>query len=1307
MSESKHHLDGMTPLQKAVLALKRTQERLDALERRAAEPIAVVGLGCRFPGDADSPDAFWRLLCEGRDAVTEISPRRWPASINRVEVGERQVDIGRGGFLTGIDRFDYRFFGMTQQEADQTDPQHRILLEVTWEALEDAGLVPERLRGGNCGVFLGIASTDYGINLARDVHRDGPWLGSGTALCIAANRLSYQFDWRGPSLALDTACSSSLLAAHLACRSLRDGECDLAVVAGSNLLLSPFGSRNLARSGFFSASGRIRAFDRDADGYVRSDGVGVVVLKRQSDVRPGSELPYTLIRGTAVNQDGQSNGLTAPNRKRQEELLSAACNVAKLQPEDVDYVETQGTGTTMGDSLEASALGAVYGGGRAPDDPLVIGSVKTNIGHTEAASGVASLIKLALALRHRTLPPSIHFRHANPAIPLADWRLKVQTELSPWPRRAALPRAGVSAFGFGGTNVHALLEGIDNESGAGESVATSPGLLLLSARSETALAELAERYRVALEQGAGAWGDLCYSAAVHRQHHEWRLALAATDAVQGATRLAAYLNGERQRWAQVGRSNPDQSPRLALFFGGDSQGSGGSADAMRSWGPVFASAVEEGERQLSDAIGAAPGALDAAAAERVRLLVRYRAGALAWRQLGIQPRCVGGAGVGAFAAAVEAGVLEFGRAARVLADRAVQLTLTDGGRPSTTLVIDGDQWLGQQPVTLSVLAEEGAPTRRKLEQICPQGVIDLDDACVHSAGRNDRPAAVSAAGASAQILSELYTLGVRLDWSQLMQGRFVRLPTYPWQRESCWVEGGALGDLAGDDQADSNETEPVPGGEHPQDGDVLAIRPRPDLYTPFEEPGTPLEQALSQAWSEVLRVAPVGLHDNYLELGGDSLQGMMLLNRLQDILNQTVDTALMLQSMTVAELAVNLRREYPNDVLRIFPDEPGVEAVEPGGAEQPRAVDRDVAARARELLEARMPADAGSVSGEPGPPAGFVLAPSHSGAALLRTMLAGNTGLFVPGELDLLGIDTLDQWQQYGELAGRWRAGLLAALTGAFGWGPEQAEAELERWIRAAKPSRDLYAQLQQAVGDRLLVGAMPGYGVGFSALTKAECGFRDARYIHLVRHPCDSILASLDDVSGASLFPERGAALGLKAAQVAELGWLLGHENILRFVEQVPAERVHRVRFESLVERPQQEMERLAAFLGVDYQAAMARPYAEAEGGPSATATAGDRAVDKERVPPPHRGIDPAQAGRWRREAPEMALGEPARELAARLGYGDLPILLADLVGGERASAESRRAEELLDRLDDLSDEEVELLLQQQMAAREDEGGV
>ncbi|MFI1767206.1 beta-ketoacyl synthase N-terminal-like domain-containing protein [Streptomyces sp. NPDC020800] len=463
------------------------------------EPIAVVGLGCRLPGGVHGPEQFWRLLTEGRDAVAQVPDGRW------AEYGAVPDRVTRrGGFLDDIAGFDAEFFGITPDESARMDPQQRMLLEVTWEALEHAGVAPRSLSGTEGGVFVGISGTEYGARSIGDVRAADPRAATGAALSIAANRLSYALDLRGPSLAVDTACSSSLVAVHLAVQSLRSGECGLALVGGANLLLGPGVTACFDEMGVSSADGRCKPFAADADGIVRAEGVGVVVLKRLSDAQAAGDRVLARIRGTAVNSDGRSNGLTAPNGEAQQALLRAAHRQAGVDPSTVDHVEAHGTGTLLGDPIEARALGTVLGARRRR--PLLIGSVKGNLGHLEAAAGIVGLIKTVLALHHGLIPPSIHCSAPNPHIPFGDLGLSVADTVRPWPTAGRPALAGVSGFGFGGTNAHAVLEQ-ESRAKAPEGVRPphSPRRFLLGAASEgrlrekaTALADWVEHTQVDL-----------------------------------------------------------------------------------------------------------------------------------------------------------------------------------------------------------------------------------------------------------------------------------------------------------------------------------------------------------------------------------------------------------------------------------------------------------------------------------------------------------------------------------------------------------------------------------------------------------------------------------------------------------------------------------------------------------------------------------------------------------------------------------------------------------------------------------------
>ena len=427
--------------------------------RPRLEPIAITGAGCRFP-QADGPAAFWRLLSEGVDAIGEVPADRWDAeSLYDPEPGAAGKTVTRfGGFVADVDRFDPLFFGISPREAAHMDPQQRLLLEVTWEALASAGLPPSSLAGTRTGVFVGLSTADYAHRLfARRELLDGHTI-TGNSPSIASNRLSYLLDLRGPSMTVDTACSSSLVAVQLACQSLWTGEADTAIAGGANVILNPEPTIGFSRFGALAPDGRCKAFDARADGFVRGEGAGVVVLRPLSVARAAGDPVHAIIRGGAVNNDGRTNGLTAPSRQAQEAVLRDAHARAGVRARDIRYVEAHGTGTRLGDPIEAGALGAVLAPGRALDETCAIGSVKTNIGHLEAAAGIASLIKVTLAMKHRALPPSLHFQDPNPLIPFQSMPIEVQRELGAWPEGEGPALAGVSSSGFGGTNAHLVVE---------------------------------------------------------------------------------------------------------------------------------------------------------------------------------------------------------------------------------------------------------------------------------------------------------------------------------------------------------------------------------------------------------------------------------------------------------------------------------------------------------------------------------------------------------------------------------------------------------------------------------------------------------------------------------------------------------------------------------------------------------------------------------------------------------------------------------------------------------------------------------
>jgi myxalamid-type polyketide synthase MxaE and MxaD len=663
-------MDGetMSPTKQALLAIRALQGQFDALN----EPIAIVGMGCRYPG-ADGVEAFWRLLAGGADAVTEVPPERWDmeALYDPDSAVPGRMTTRWGGFLRRLDEFDAAFFGITPREAPHVDPRQRVILEAAWEALEAAGIPPDGLAGTRTGVFLATLTNDYDHLLFQDLCRAEAFSGSGTANSIVANRISYFLDLRGPSLALDTACSGSLVAIHLACESLRKGESTLALAGGVNLNLMPKSNVFFSKAGALSPVGRCKTFDASADGMVRSDGAGIVVLKRLSQAREDGDPVVAVIRATAVNHDGHSNGIMAPNGEAQIAVLRAAYARAGVSPTAVQYVEAHGTGTRLGDPIEVRALGAVLAPDRDPARRCRLGSVKTNIGHTEAAAGVAGVIKTALALRNRQLPPSLHFREPNPLIPFAALPFDVQKEPGPWPSPEEPLIAGVSAFGFGGTNAHVVLEEAPAE--ARSEPIEGPWLLPVSARSPEALAALKTAYAEALAGDADA-ASICYTAAVRRSHLPYRLAVAGRSAeeLRRALEDAAVPTSASRR------------PMTAFVFSGQGSHWRGMGSALYRREPVFRDAMDECARIFGDLAGwrlleeiSGERLDDTRIAQPAIFAVQVALAAL-WRAWGIVPDVVVGHSLGEVAAAHFAGALSLEDAARVVFHRSRLMKTVEG-----------------------------------------------------------------------------------------------------------------------------------------------------------------------------------------------------------------------------------------------------------------------------------------------------------------------------------------------------------------------------------------------------------------------------------------------------------------------------------------------------------------------------------------------------------------------------------------------------------------------------------------------------
>jgi thioester reductase-like protein len=583
------------------------------------EPLAIVGIGCRFPGQVTDPQSFWKFLTEGRSGIVEVPPDRWCLErfYHENPAVPGRMNTRYGGFVDHVDRFDARFWGITPREAMRMDPQQRWLLEVAWEAIEDSGTPPSRLGGQRVGVFVGIATHDYSGIQGQTFKETDAHTNSGSTLSIASNRISYLLNLKGPSLSVDTACSSSLVALSIACRSIWAGECDAALTGGVNLMCAPHATVGFAKASMLSPDGQCFAFDERANGYVRGEGAGVVYFKKLKQAIADGDSIYAVIRAAVMNQDGHTSSMTVPGAEAQATMLRRAYQEAGLSPRRVVYMEAHGTGTPVGDPIEASALGRVLSEGREDHERCLIGSVKSNIGHLEAGSGIAGLIKAALVLHHGMIPPNANFRKPSPYIPFDDLKLEVVDRLRELPRQNGyLPVTAVNSFGFGGTNSHAVLEAAPvivpvapkkKATPAPQSM-DRPFLLPVSARDPQALRAYAKLYADSLDaisakdqDSKSATADFCASAGGCKEHHDERLVIAGRTAEELRSRLIAWGDPERQEEVPMvwsGRSNADVASPVFVFTGQGAQWWGMGQELFRKE-PLFKSVLEDIDQRLS------------------------------------------------------------------------------------------------------------------------------------------------------------------------------------------------------------------------------------------------------------------------------------------------------------------------------------------------------------------------------------------------------------------------------------------------------------------------------------------------------------------------------------------------------------------------------------------------------------------------------------------------------------------------------------------------------------------------------------
>ncbi|MEM9479834.1 MAG: beta-ketoacyl synthase N-terminal-like domain-containing protein [Verrucomicrobiota bacterium] len=661
-------------------------------------PLAIIGIGCRFPGGAEDPEAFWNLLINGKSGIVQTPEDRW--NVERYYHEDSSIPVKMhtkwGGFVKNVDQFDAAFFGISPREAQRMDPQQRWLLETAWEALEDGGIRPQDARGTKTGVFVGIASNEYGsIQMMSeediDVHTN-----SGSTLSIASNRISYLFDLKGPSVSVDTACSSALVAVNLACRSIWSGDCEMALAGGVNALLMPDASIGFSKASMLSPSGQCFAFDDRANGYVRGEGAGMIAIKPLDKAIEDGDPIYATIRASVINQDGNTSSMTVPGEDSQAAMLEQAYDEAGLEPSAVCYMEAHGTGTPVGDPIETRALGRVLSRGRDESNKCIIGSVKTNIGHLESGSGIAGLVKAALVLHKDTVPPNLNFKNPNPNIPFEEMKLKVPTEPTPLPHQnGALPVTAVNSFGFGGTNAHIVLEQYDGpnaraEKAPAEKAPSRPYILPISAGSETSLENYARAYRDFLKGERDIdISEICYSAATHKNQHEEQICITGESRAEIRRRLSAWLSPARDTTGIVTKKKAITNTAPVFVFTGQGAQWWAMGQELLEREPVFRATIEKIDAELSKLADWSlleemtrdqeSSRINETNIAQPAIFALQVALAELWKSWGVEPEKVVGHSVGEVAAAYVAGAYSLEDAAKIIFHRS-RLQHTTGGK---------------------------------------------------------------------------------------------------------------------------------------------------------------------------------------------------------------------------------------------------------------------------------------------------------------------------------------------------------------------------------------------------------------------------------------------------------------------------------------------------------------------------------------------------------------------------------------------------------------------------------------------------
>lgn len=879
------HIKTLSPKRLALLAYE-LHEEIEALKQ--PEPIAIVGMGCRFPGGINNPDDYWQLLQSGRDPISEVPQQRWDvdAYFDADPSVPGKTYTRHGGFLDQVDRFDPDFFGISPREATAMDPQQRLLLEVSWEALERAGYAPQQLRGSRTGVYVAIGTSDYANLQAKAPADIDAYTGTGSGFCFAAGRLSYVLGLQGPNMAIDAACSSSLMAVHLGCQSLRSGECDLVLAGGVNLLLSPESNIVFSATRMMAADGHCKTFDATADGYVRSEGCAVVVLKRLKQAQADGDNILAVIKGTACNHGGASGGLTIPNGAAQQTVIRAALAQANVTASAIQYVEAQGTGTPLGDAIEVRALSQVFKEGRSQLNPLYIASVKTNIGHTETASGMASLLKVVLSIQHQKLPPHLHLQTLNPEIDLDAIPTKIPTELTPWPKHSGPRLAGINSFGMSGTNAHAVLEAAPTSTF--QPTRRSSCLLPLSAKTPAALVELVQRYIHFLQAHPDVdLGHLCFTAGVGRSHFQYRCAFVTDSIPQLHQALADYREAD-----ELSDPAPER-PDLIFFFPSEQE-------QILTWGqkfheayPVFRAVVDQANQILSELQVDPINFISTTEPDIPNFVLPYALAEL-WQSWGIQPSGLMRSGPAtSVIAACQAGYFSLEQALYWLAKG---IPIEKLQTPTSVLYDNSTDKPVDTATVLNWLRSGDQQTigpTQSSEQVLIMGNLP------QSWEASDHWTVAAEPNAILPSLGQLYRQGFTVDWIGFYRGckyQRISLPTYPFQRQRYWSEQATLGA--------SPATNRVPSALVPE----TQISRESLVSLPPEQRQIVLEHDLIRRFARAIGVAShkITATTPLSSVATDSIMAIEIKFDLEKQLGYTVPLVQFLTSPTLADLVTQI-----------------------------------------------------------------------------------------------------------------------------------------------------------------------------------------------------------------------------------------------------------------------------------------------------------------------------------------------------------------------------------------------------------------